>query len=129
MALSPRRRSASKNAIKKRPPTPSTAKAASDQPRPPEPSVSAQVVRPRPTVTRAAPIASSESEPPSKSTLTYRYARTMAAAASGRLIRKTNRQLPASISQPPSTGPNAPAAAPTAAQIPIARPFASPAKL
>src|SRR5258708_31420028 len=36
------------------------------------------------------------------------------------------RQLALSIGQPPRTGPIAPAAAPAAAQIPIARPFAAP---
>ena len=52
-----------------------------------------------------------------------------AAAAIGRLIAKIARQLTVSISQPPRRGPIAPAAAPTAAQVPMARPRASPEKL
>jgi hypothetical protein len=53
----------------------------------------------------------------------------MAPAASGRLIRKMARQPTVSISQPPSTGPIAAIVAPTEAQMPIARPRASPEKL
>ena len=99
-----------------------------DQPRP-EPSVRAQVVRPKPIVAKVAPLRSRVSVPSSTSASTYKYANATAVTQRGKLIRKTSRQLPASMSQPPRTGPTAPAAAPAAAQIPTARPFVLPVKL
>ena len=52
----------------------------------------------------------------------------IAPAAIGTLSRKMNGQPSPSTSQPPSKGEIAPAIAPAAAQVPTARPFASPAK-
>src|SRR6516165_11800700 len=46
--------------------------------------------------------------------------------ARGKLRRKIERHPTPSISQPPTTGPIAPAMAPAAAQVPTARPLASP---
>ena len=99
-----------------------------DQARP-DPSVNAQVAKPKATVTSAPPNQSRLPAVSLTSLSTQRDASTIAATDTGTLIRKARRQLPASISHPPKTGPTAPAAAPVAAHMPIARPFASPEKL
>ena len=53
---------------------------------------------------------------------TCRAATSTTTAASGRLTRKTNRQVVASISQPPRNGPAAPAMPASPDQAPMARP-------
>ena len=60
---------------------------------------------------------------------TWRLAAQTTNAPSGMLIRKIARQLTASISQPPTSGPTAAATPPSADQAPIARPRSSGWKL
>ncbi len=128
IALSPSLFSASTNINRSRQPAAKAASATADQPRE-ELSVSAHVASPRPAVASVAPSQSRKFWSRRWSAGTHTQANAMAAAAIGILMRKMRRQLPISISQPPSTGPKAPAAAPVAAQIPMARPFASPEKV
>src|ERR1700716_3697478 len=89
--------------------------------------VSAQVSNPSATVARPAPAASSAAAPlDSLRSSTYFQAKYPAAAAIGTLRRKIVRHPTVSTTHPPRMGPKAPARAPAAAQVPIARPRASP---
>src|SRR6266481_7078423 len=89
--------------------------------------VSAQVSNPSPTVARPAPAASSGAPPlDSLRSSTYFQAKYPAPAAIGKLRRKIVRHPTVSTTHPPIMGPKAPARAPAAAQVPIARPRASP---
>ena len=126
MAFSPRRFSANTNNISSAAPAQSPKTALVDQPVRPAPVVSAQVTKPNPPVASTPPQTSKVSPLSCRSRGTYSHARAIAAAASGRLIRKIARQLPRSTSHPPSTGPIAAAIAPAAAHTPMARPFAAP---
>ena len=128
MACSPLRRSTRTKATLSPAPAAVMATALGVHPRGPEPIVNPQVKAPRPKVASPAPAASSGAGWSLRGSLTNSQARTTAPAASGRLTRKIARQPTRSISQPPSTGPMAPAMALAAAQTPIARPRATPSK-
>src|ERR1700688_372780 len=89
--------------------------------------VSAQMSNPRAAVARAAPTVSSGAAPlDSFRSSRYFQAKYPAPAAIGTLRRKIMRHPTVSTIHPPTMGPKAPARAPAAAQVPIARPRASP---
>src|ERR1700737_2546434 len=89
--------------------------------------ISAQLSTPSAAVARPAPAASSGAAPlDSLRSSTYFQARYPAPAAIGTLRRKIVRHPTVSTIHPPTTGPKAPASAPAAAQVPMARPRPSP---
>jgi hypothetical protein len=128
IARSPRRRSMSRNAIIAIAPAATMTQPSRGSPAPsPASTVSPQVSAARAAVAAATPAQSSGASSSRRLSATYRQPSHKAPAHSGRLIRKIARHPAASTSQPPSTGPIAPAIAPAAAHVPIARPRASPA--
>src|ERR1700686_1718442 len=125
MARSPSLRSCHRNAPSKRQPA-SAADHAAYPAVDSDALVNAKVSKPSATVARPAPAASSGAGRDSLRSSTYFQAKYAAPAAIGGLRRKIVRHPTVSTTQPPTTGPNAPARAPAAAQVPIARPRASP---
>src|ERR1700692_29848 len=126
MARSPSLRSCHRNAPSKKQPA-SAADHAAYPAVDSDALVSAQVSKPSAAVARPAPAASSgAAEFDSLRSSTYFQVKYPAPAAIGAWIKKIVRHPTVSTIHPPTMGPKTPARAPTAAQVPMARPRASP---